>query len=312
MSPEGRELLSVYSALAEEHLSAQTQLSLLEKVKSVLADRGADSQGNDDIEALLAVMQHHPEVTHAAYTAADGLIAAAKSGATGADAQKRRRWMLVGAAAFTVVIAVAAVILVTRPWQRPELPLIDHGSAIDLLLKHEQLDEILDTALDPEEAVPVLGAGRDVTDRCSRLASIGSETDYRGSGYTTGAFQSAEADGEHGLVSAKVMQAVIIYPSQRAAADFFASTADAWLPCSGSVFEFDVEGGRPERWTFGKVRLDGSRLTVPITLEGSHGLTSEHMVMVASNVVFDFLVVSDEAGQDGERIADRFLSNVFE
>lgn len=312
MSPESRELLPVYSTLADEHPSAQAQLSALETVKAVLAARGRDGSGNDDVVALLNVLQSHPEVTHAAHEEADGLITAARSGFADAARRKRRRRIMAGAAVFvTVALVVAVVLAVVRPWEKPALPVIADKNAVDLLVKPEEMNGILDAELLPGEAYPTLG-GDDDTSQCARLASVGDEADYRGTGYVTGAFQRAEAPhGDYGWVSAQVLQAVLVYPSARAADAVFTATADAWNTCSGQVFEIEPEGRRLERWTFGQVRQDGPRVSVPVALEGGRGLTAVHMFVVASNLGYDIMVFGENAEQDCTEVADRFVSNVF-
>lgn len=87
MSPDSAGLLSAYSTLAEEHLSAQTQLGVIDTLKAALAGAGSDEVAKADVVALATVLQEHAEVTHVAYTQAAALVAAA----TGARRMARRR-----------------------------------------------------------------------------------------------------------------------------------------------------------------------------------------------------------------------------
>ncbi|WP_204806048.1 sensor domain-containing protein [Mycobacterium riyadhense] len=94
-------------------------------------------------------------------------------------------------------------------------------------------------------------------------------------------------DDDHQSWDHIVHNAVIYYPTARAASDYAAKQAAQWPTCSGQAVTITPTGEQPSTWSVGPVSHHNGILAVTSTQEGGAGWACQRALTVRNNIVID-------------------------
>jgi serine/threonine kinase PknH len=129
---------------------------------------------------------------------------------------------------------------------------------------------------------------------------------YQGSGWTAvqGQFVREPGDLRHAVV-----QAVISFPTARAATRFVATQAQGWPACNGKPLTATFPQGR-EMWTVTTVTNHNGTLTAQLDQEGAGGWECRRAVTARGNVVIDVDACGYALADQAEAIATKITGRV--
>ncbi len=160
----------------------------------------------------------------------------------------------------------------------------------------------------------VVVAGRDMSDNSEAVSDpdcLGSifgaeELVYRSSGWTAVRDQVARepGDNEHW-----VEQSVVLFPNEKAAKDFVASSESSWRDCSG--FSVAVNDATTSSiWVIGDVDLQDDVVTQVVTQEDSDGWECQHALTPVANVSVETLACAFGINDEAVSMATALVANI--
>jgi hypothetical protein len=127
---------------------------------------------------------------------------------------------------------------------------------------------------------------------------------YTGSGWSAVRYSSMQEPGEEPPHFAE--QAVVSFPSDDAAAKFYADSGEKWGRCANGRFSFKLpEWPAEAMWTVGPVSNSDGMLKTSMVMEGGGGWSCGRALTVGNNVVIDVSTCSynNETGDIAVTIA---------
>lgn len=233
---------------------------------------------------------------------------------------RTRRLRMAALCAGSVSLTLVAVGCSQRSAPQPAASHLVPDSALNgLLLDPRDIQSVMNGA--PLIADPVNSAMDDNRNLLPNLNCLGvwqpGETAIYGAPDTPGAWSSVRrqllrAPGNDQWRSS-VVQSVTSYPTQDAARDFLAQSADRWARCTNHTVNITLNDQRLPRWRSGELDAAPDRLRMPISrTAGTASSSCEHVVSLRTNVVIDVLACAPRTTDvsQASEIADRIASHV--
>ena len=170
-----------------------------------------------------------------------------------------------------------------------------------------QIEGATDIALkpDPDNSRTFAGLNNDRPD-CGGIQGPALEAALQSSGWIGVRTQMLQ---DPGAKAHMIINAVINYPTAKAASDFAAHQAQAWARCSGATLHASAPEEPPSIWTVGTVSERDGMLSVTNIEEGGQGWACQRALTVRNNIVIDARSCgenrTDQAITAATRIAER-------
>jgi hypothetical protein len=237
------------------------------------------------------------------------------AGATGAE-HNSKKWWIVGGSVIAALGAVIAVVLAnsgpkpaappdaTQPTPSPTTANDAPVSPRSLLLPPDQVASIMN--VDSIDPMPIF-AELDVNPpQMSRPECLGAgynvmKSVYEGSGYSAVAAQNLQAKGYDYLW---VNQAAVTFASASEAQAFFNSSTKQWQACAGATITATPSGGPAAEWSFGDAEGDDHRLVQVSTQVGTGGYGCQHVMRRESSVLIEAIACRTPPGDEASRITE--------
>ncbi len=245
-------------------------------------------------------------------------------GAWGQPPRRRLMWPLIVGA--VIVLAGIAAVGITgyelsqrpsragRPGQAPTTaqpaPTVEQTALEGLLLDPDQINTALGTSgMAPTGSfTQMVDDSSAVSDRlCLPLDAVVEQSVYATSGWTAMRRQQVTDHQTHG-----VEQAVVLFPSAKAAATFFTASTHTWPACANRQFT-ETLAGQPEVHTVGAVTNTNGTLTAILTGVGARSgvnATCQRALTAVSNVVIDVGACTPGPSSAGVNIVHQIAAKV--
>ncbi len=162
---------------------------------------------------------------------------------------------------------------------------------------------------DPDNSRTFIGVENDRPD-CGGIQAPALDPVLQGSGWIGVRTQLlADPNRNQHLIT----NAVIDYPTAKAANDFAAKEAQAWAMCSGATLHSTSRHEPPSIWSVGTVTNRGGMLSVINIEEGAQGWACQRALTVHNNIVIDTRSCgenrADQATTTAARMAERVATS---
>lgn len=146
----------------------------------------------------------------------------------------------------------------------------------------------------------------------------GESTVYAGSGYTavTGDDDVASLPPGSNDPDPEVTQLVVLFPSAKAANDFFTTSSQRWPACADRQFTTPGDAETPEAvWKLGPLSTANATLSITISMTMSRGATTitaacQRALTVRNNVAIDVSGCRTAPGDTGVKVAGQIATKV--
>ena len=189
-------------------------------------------------------------------------------------------------------------------------PTVEQTALEGLLLDPDQINTALGTSgMAPTGSfTQMVDDSSAVSDRlCLPLDAVVEQSVYAASGWTAMRRQQVTDHQTHG-----VEQAVVLFPSAKAAATFFTASTHTWPACANRQFT-ETLGGQPEVHTVGAVTNTNGTLTAILTGVGARSgvnATCQRALTAVSNVVIDVGACTPGPSSAGVNIVHQIAAKV--
>lgn len=233
-----------------------------------------------------------------------------------------RRWLIPALAAAAVILVVAAIALLWRPWESlrqsgstttaPPAPIA--ASAMQgLWLSPDQISAAMGTT-----GLRVTNTQSQMNDQAANVSdiscrAINSDADtsvYANSGWTDVDLQVLEDAGNIQHDNYYIEQGLVLFPSASQAAAFLSSSAQLWTGCANRQFTYNRNGRAYATDDVGPVSNNGGTLSATKTEEGANGWACQHALTAANNVAIDILACSYNPANSAVDVAAQIKRNI--
>jgi hypothetical protein len=319
-------------------LSPAVQESMLHELRRAMRDED-DAGIRSAIRELLLGLRNRPEVTHTTASDIDEQLSrtdpAGKDGASGGSSEEpgvspqrhtssesprwwqRRRNVAVacgGAIVLAVVSVVGYLVIAPSPPTTPKVtPAVAVTALQGLLLSVAEITTATGaTAIAVSDTLATMSdeSGHVSDKACMVMSSPAEASVYAGSGWMGAVGQFLEEPHDQARDRHIVVQAVVAFPTARAAEAFFTSSAQLWPACGNRRYITTEAGKADVAWTVGDVANVDGTLSASNTPENENGWTCQRALTVRNNIAVDTQSCSEKVSDSGIDIARKIAHEI--